>query len=170
MKVIDFRYDLLPLKDKLFRLALRITLDTAEAEDVVQDTLLRVWNRRDELAGVQSLEAYCLTVCRNLALDRSQKREAANLSLDEAAADPPDSAPRADERLEHDERLRRVHELFNRLPLAQRTVMQLRDIEGKSYREVADIMGITEENVKVTLFRARQAIRKQYEKIENYGL
>ncbi len=170
MKVIDFRYDLLPLKDKLFRLALRITLDTAEAEDVVQDTLLRVWNRRDELAGVQSLEAYCLTVCRNLALDRSQKREAANLSLDEAAADPPDSTLRADERLEHDERLRRVHELFNRLPLAQRTVMQLRDIEGKSYREVADIMGITEENVKVTLFRARQAIRKQYEKIENYGL
>lgn len=170
MKAIDFRYDLLPLKDKLFRLALRITLDTAEAEDVTQDTLLRVWGRREELAGLQSLEAYCLTVCRNLALDRSQKREAANLSIEEARLDAPDPALRADEQLERDERLRRVHELFNRLPLPQRTAMQLRDIEGKSYREVADIMGITEENVKVTLFRARQAIRKQYEKIDNYGL
>lgn len=167
---MDFRYDLLPLKDKLFRLALRITLDTAEAEDVTQDTLLRVWDRRSELAGIQSLEAYCLTVCRNLALDRSQKREAANLSLEETGTDAPDSSLRADERLEHDERLRRVHELFTRLPETQRTAMQLRDIEGKSYREVAGIMGITEENVKVTLFRARQAIRKQYEKIENYGL
>ena len=170
MKAIDFRYDLLPLKDKLFRLALRITLDSAEAEDITQDTLLRVWGRREELAGLQSIEAYCLTVCRNLALDRSQKREAANLSLEEARLDAPDPVLRADEQLERDERLRRVQELFNRLPSAQRTAMQLRDIEGKSYREVADIMGITEENVKVTLFRARQAIRKQYEKIDNYGL
>ena len=170
MKAIDFRYDLLPLKDKLFRLALRIALDSAEAEDITQDTLLRVWGRREELAGLQSIQAYCLTVCRNLALDRSQKREAANLSLEEARLDAPDPALRADEQLERDERLRRVHELFNRLPSAQRTAMQLRDIEGKSYREVADIMGITEENVKVTLFRARQAIRKQYEKIDNYGL
>ena len=48
--------------------------------------------------------------------------------------------------------------------------MQLRDIEEKSYREIATIMGVSEEVVKVTLFRARQAIRKQYDKIENYGL
>ena len=52
----------------------------------------------------------------------------------------------------------------------QRTVIQLRDIEGKSYQEVAAITGLTEANVKVTLFRARQRIRKDYEKIENYGL
>lgn len=170
MKSINFRYDLLPLKDKLFRLALRITLDTAEAEDVTQDTLIRVWEKRDELHDLKSLEAYVLTVGRNLALDRSQKREAANLSLDETEADAPDNALRADERMEHEERLRRVHEIFNRLPEQQRTAMQLRDIEGKAYKEVAEIMGITEENVKVTLFRARKAVKMEYEKIENYGL
>ena len=48
MKEIDFREDLLPLKNKLYRLALRITLDTAEAEDVTQDTLIRVWTKREE--------------------------------------------------------------------------------------------------------------------------
>ena len=170
MKSINFRNDLLPLKDRLFRLALRITLDTAEAEDVTQDTLIRVWEKREELQDLKSLEAYVLTVCRNLALDRSQKRQAANLSIEETDADAPDTSPGPDEKMEQDERLRRVHDIFNSLPEQQRTAMQLRDIEGRSYKEVADIMGITEENVKITLFRARKAVKQQYDKIENYGL
>lgn len=74
MQEISFRNDILPLKDKLFRLALRITLDRAEAEDVVQDTMIRVWNKRDEWSQFESVEAYCLTVAKNLAIDRSQKK------------------------------------------------------------------------------------------------
>ena len=170
MKEIDFRYDLLPLKNKLFRLALRITLDSAEAEDITQDTLVRVWTKREELKEVESLEAYCMTICRNLALDRHEKKEAQNLSLDENPVETADNTMQPDEKLEQDEKLQRVHELFNSLPEKQRTALQLRDIEGKTYREAADIMHETEENIKVLIFRARQAIRKQYEKIENYGL
>lgn len=170
MQDIDFRYDLLPLKNKLFRLALRITLDSAEAEDVTSDTLIRVWNKREELKAVDSIEAYCMTVCRNLALDRHEKKEAQNLSLEANEMDATDNSYTPDEQLEHDERLRKVHELFNQLPERQRTIMQLRDIEEKPYKEIAAIMGVSEEVVKVTLFRARQSIRKQYEKIENYGL
>jgi len=170
MQDIDFRYDLLPLKNKLFRLALRVTLDSAEAEDVTSDTLIKVWNKREELRGVESIEAYCMTVCRNLALDRHEKKEAQNLSLEANEIDAADNSFTPDEQLERDEKLRKVHELFNQLPERQRTIMQLRDIEEKSYREIATIMGVSEEVVKVTLFRARQAIRKQYDKIENYGL
>lgn len=170
MQDIDFRYDLLPLKNKLFRLALRITLDSAEAEDVTSDTLIKVWNKREELKGVESIEAYCMTVCRNLALDRHEKKEAQNLSLEANEIDAADNSFTPDEQLERDEKLRKVHELFNQLPERQRTIIQLRDIEEKPYREIATIMGVSEEVVKVTLFRARQAIRKQYDKIENYGL
>ena len=64
MQEISFRNDILPLKDKLFRLALRITFDRAEAEDVVQETLIRVWNKRDEWTKFGSIEAYCLTVAK----------------------------------------------------------------------------------------------------------
>lgn len=79
MQEISFRDDILPLKDKLFRLALRITFDRAEAEDVVQDTMIRVWNKREEWTQFGSIEAYCLTVAKNLAIDRSQKKEAQNV-------------------------------------------------------------------------------------------
>ncbi len=170
MKEIDFRRDLLPHKDKLYRLALRITLQRPEAEDVVQETLIRAWERREELGNVESVEAYLLTVCRNLAIDRRDKKDNQNVSLGEEEMEFPASDISPQERLEYEERLRRVHELFSKLPERQRTVMQLRDIEGLSYRETAQAMGITEDVVRVTLHRARAAIRQAFEKEEYYGL
>lgn len=170
MNTIDFRRDLLPLKDRIFRLALRITLNRPEAEDLTQDTLVRVWTRRDELTDVASIEAYCLTVCRHLALDRIALSDNRNASIDDAAAEAPDTAPTPDEQLERDERLERVHQIVSRLPERMRTCLQLRDIEGKTYAEAAAIMDISEDLFRVTLHRARRSVKEQYEKLLSYGL
>lgn len=169
MQAINFRNDILPLKDKLFRLALRITMNRAEAEDVVQDTMLRVWGRRDEWEGMESVEAYCLTVCRNLAIDRSQLKESQNEELTESNANPPDSADPYSLCVRN-EQMALIHRLISGLPEKQRTILQLRDVEGKSYKEIADIVGVSEEQVKVNLFRARQKIKQQYTEINDYGL
>lgn len=107
MKEIDFRQDLLPLKDKIYRVGLRITLNAQEAEDLTQDTLVRAWTRRAELAGVKNLEAFCITICRNLALDRMARAENANQPLEAAGTEACDTAPGPDERLERDEKLQR---------------------------------------------------------------
>lgn len=169
MQANDFRHDILPLKDKLFRLALRITLNRAEAEDVVQDTMIRVWDRRDDWHEMDSVEAYCLTVCRNLAIDRSQLKEKQNETLSEADVNRPDASdPYA--LCVRNEQMALIHRLINGLPEKQRTVVQLRDIEGKSYKEIADILQMSEEQVKVNLFRARQKIKQQYTEINDYGL
>lgn len=77
MNNISFRNDILPLKNVLFRLALRITLNREDAEDVVQDTLVKVWNKRDDWHEIDSIEAFCMTVCRNLSLDKVKKQAAA---------------------------------------------------------------------------------------------
>ena len=169
MKKLSFRDDVLPLKDKIFRLALRITLSRAEAEDIVQDVLIKVWNRRDDLAEVDSIEAYSLTVCRNLSLDRLQRKENDNVNLDDAPPTEADDAP-PDLQMIRNERIDNIKRLIERLPIPQRAAMQLRDMEGKTYQEISAITGQTEEQVKVNIFRARQYIRKQIEKIENYGL
>lgn len=169
MKKLSFHDDVLPLKDKIFRLALRITLSRAEAEDIVQDVLIKVWNRRDDLAEVDSIEAYSLTVCRNLSLDRLQRKENDNVNLDDAPPTEADDAP-PDLQMIRNERIDNIKRLIERLPIPQRAAMQLRDMEGKTYKEISAITGQTEEQVKVNIFRARQYIRKQIEKIENYGL
>ena len=168
MRKISFRDDILPLKDKLYRLALRITFNRTEAEDIVQDTLIKIWNKRDEWSQLDSIEAYCTTIARNLAIDRSEKLETQNIPLMEATELPDALTP--DRQIEQDEQLKLIHRLVNELPEKQRTVMQLRDVEGKSYKEIAEIMHLTEEQVKVNLFRARRQIRSKYDEIDTYGL
>jgi RNA polymerase sigma-70 factor (ECF subfamily) len=168
MHVPDFRKDILPLRDKLFRLALRITLNRAEAEDVVQETMIRVWNARATWHEINSIEAYCTTITRNLAIDRSERKDAQTSSLTDETiqiADPLNPH----RQLEQQEQLDTIHRLIDSLPEKQRTVMQLRDIEGMSYREIAVLMDISEEQVKVNLFRARKKVKEHYLDNENNG-
>lgn len=169
MQEISFRDDILPLKDKLFRWALRITFDRAEAEDVVQDTMIRVWNKREEWTQFGSIEAYCLTVAKNLAIDRSQKKEAQNVELTPEMEEESEISGPYDQ-LVNNERMSIIHRLINELPEKQRLIMQLRDIEGESYKEIAKILNLTEEQVKVNLFRARQKVKQRYLEIDEYGL
>ncbi len=169
MKKIRFREDILPLKNKLYRLALRITLNPAEAEDVVQDTLLKVWNARSEWTSLESVEAYCLTLTKNLAIDKSR------LSSSKTQTLPEEAESIADRNSPHDqmvnmERMQLIHQIIDELPEKQRIIIQLRDIEGKSYREIAQVLRISEEQVKVNLFRARQKVKQKYMEIDGYGL
>lgn len=170
MKNISFRNDVLPLKDVLYRLALRITLKHEEAEDIVQDTLIKVWNKRDEWENIVSMEAYCLTICRNLALDNMKLRANQNESIENIHLDTPDQGGNPYERMQQKDRIDLVRRMVNALPEKQRSCIQLRDFEGKPYKEIAEILGITEEQVKVNIFRGRQAIKKRYQEFEGYGL
>ena len=172
MKKISFRNDVLPLKNELYRLALRITLNPAEAEDIVQETMIKVWNKREQWNDIESIEAFCLTICRNISLDKMRKMENQNQSLEEGEHDAPDTSysSNPEEQAMQQDKLALIRRLINSLPEKQRSAMQLRDFEGKSYKEIAKVMGISEEQVKVNIFRARQAIRQKYLETEKYGL
>ena len=168
MKNISFRTHVLPLKNELFRLALRITLNREEAEDVVQETMMKVWNRRDDWERIESIEAFCLTICRNLAVDKTRRR----VKDEGQTPDVPDTsyASNPEEQAVQRDRIQLVRTLINGLPEKQRSVMQLRDIEGKSYKEIAAILDISEEQVKINIFRARQTIKQRFLEIQEYGL
>ena len=165
MKQISFQTDILPLKNDLYRMALRITMNAAEAEDVVQETMMKVWNRRDQWEHIESIEAFCLTICRNLSLDKVRRMDNQTQSLD-AAYDPKDLgvSSNPEEQAIQSDRIRLVRQMISQLPEKQRSCMQLRDMEGKSYKDIAAILDITEEQVKVNIFRARQTIREKFKK------
>jgi RNA polymerase sigma-70 factor (ECF subfamily) len=169
MKKISFRDDVLPLKNRLYRLALRITLDPAEAEDAVQDSLIRVWEHREDWEKIESIEAYALTICRNISLDIAGKAGRGNVQLNEELRVKNEESSMFNE-FEQKERLSLVRKLMDTLPEVQRSIMELRDIEGKTYQEIGNILKLTESQVKVYLHRARTSVRQQAEKIERYGL
>ena len=171
MKKVSFRNDVLPLKNVLYRLALRITMNREEAEDAVQETMIKVWNKRDSLQDINSIEAFSLTICRNIALDMTRRSARNEESLDGQTFEPQVSnMPNPDEKAEQRDMLEMVKRIVDSLPEKQKTCMQLRDFEGKSYKDIAQILSITEEQVKVNIYRARQTVKQKFNENAEYGL
>lgn len=168
MKNVSFRNDVLPLKNELFRLALRITLDRADAEDVVQETMIKVWSKRDSWDDIDNVEAFSMTICRNLALDHAKRRENDNERLDADNVREPVAPSNPFEQAVNQDRVQIVRRIVDSLPEKQRSCIQLRDFEGKQYKEIATILAITEEQVKVNIFRARQTIKQKFLEAEAF--
>ncbi len=166
MKKNEFISLIFPLKDRLFRIAWHIIRSREEAEDIVQDVMLKVWKM--ETPEMNNIEAYCYAMVRNLALNRLELKVNQNTEL-EAGYDR-DAHAGPYERLVDAEKLELLHQVIANLPGLQRDVVQLRDVEGLSYLEIAHTLQVTEEQVKINLFRARKKVREYYLKTENYGL
>lgn len=148
----------LPFKNKLYRYALRIVGSQMAAEDVVQEVLIKVWKKRADIAHIENKEAWCMTVTRNLALDKLRRRKVIHDDVDEHRniADQNMSPYRS---LQSDETMSIIKTAINQLPEAQQQVIHLREVEGYTYQEISDITGYSLDKVKVYLHRARIALR-----------
>lgn len=164
MKQDKFRSRVLPLVDKLFRLALSITGSKEDAEDVVQDTLFNVWKKKDDWEAIDSLEAYCFRSARNIAIDKISLKVNQERVLDKDY-DLAETRMSAQDQLEKEEQLFLLETFLKRLPEKQQTIFQLREVEGFSYKQIAEILEITEEQVKVNLFRARQKLKDFFDQV-----
>jgi RNA polymerase sigma factor (sigma-70 family) len=161
----EFKIQVYQFRDKLFRFARRILDQTEEAEDVVQEVFLRLWSRRDTLSGYKSIEALAMTVTRNLCLDRIRKRKFPVGPLEDHRQFlenlPTKQAP------DYSEELRLVKLAMESLPVQQKMIVQLRDVEEYEFDTIAGIMEMNENSVRVSLSRARKRIR---EIIDNHKL
>jgi RNA polymerase sigma-70 factor (ECF subfamily) len=169
MTLKEFTYQLVGLKDKLFRFSARIVGDDEMAEDVVQDVVIKMWDKREDRDEYQNLEAYCMRMTKNLSIDKTRAKSFQNVSLDKAPEQIQSSHNPYQQTAENDT-VSHVHQLMQALPEKQRMVMQLRDIEGMEYKEIAEALELPLNQIKVNLFRARKSIRKQLLNIESYGL
>lgn len=166
---MNFEKLAISVKDKLYRFALRMTGDVAEAEDVVQEVFIKVWNKRDDMQEVLNHEAYCMTLTRNLSLDklRSKHRRTSEigeaLQLTDSHSTPYDEAEKSDA-------IESIRKWMQDLPEKQRLTMHLRDIEGMTYDEISTTLEMSLAQVKVNLHRARQFIREKMLASESFGL
>jgi RNA polymerase sigma-70 factor, ECF subfamily len=160
MTLDDFLARVLPLRERIRRFAGSL-VGASEGEDVAQQVLARLWERRGELAGVQSLSALSLTMARNACIDRMRRRRTAEAAL--ADGDLTSSTPNPERALEASDRLRRVLGLVRRLPPKQRRALVMRDLAECSYSEIAQALDSTPTNARMQVCRARQALRRFYE-------
>lgn len=170
MDVSQFKAEVLPLKNKLYRFALNIVRDDELAKDVVQECLIKVWEKRSEVDQIQNLEAWCMQITRNKALDKLRSKHLKKTDLFEVEFDTRKERDTPYVMTERSDLMTRITELIDALPDRQREVMQLRDIDGLAYKEIAEALNIDINLVKTNLFRARRKLKESLLKVDAYGL
>ena len=168
MSLEAFKTRVLPVKDKLYRFAVRLLRDEEEAKDVVQEAMIKVWNKRDEMHKLDNMEAWCMRVVRNLSLDKLKSKHSKTDGFKEGFDISTNGmTPYAE--TETNNTMNVIHKFIAALPEKQRLIIQLRDIEGFSYKEISEILALDANNVKVNLFRARKSVRENLLNIHAYG-
>jgi RNA polymerase sigma-70 factor, ECF subfamily len=165
MSLSVFTQRILPMKDKLFRLAYSLVGHWQEAEDIVQEVMIKIWDKREEWHQWQNMEGYCMTITRNYCFDKLRSKKYFPGELDEAITlGTNDKNPF--QRTSDREMIQHIHLSMQQLPEKQQLVMQLREIEGKSYQEIAELLDMSMEQVKINLFRARNTVKNALQKQE----
>ena len=164
MKLKQFEIEVLPLKDKISRLAYYLLTDSQEAEDATQEVFLKLWNLRDDLSVVENMQAYVLRITRNLCLDKIRSQNRSPLRDDSTENEAVEKTKNPHEQTELRDTLSVVKKIIDTLPETQRTIISLRDIEGLEFDEIAEITGLNENAIKVNLSRARKKVRDFFTK------
>ncbi len=151
-----------PVHQKMYYLALRLLRSTDEAADAVQEVMVKLWEKRDGFAEVNNKEAYAMQMVKNYSLDRLKSKQASHLKIVHSNYD--DDSLNAQEELERESNVSMVRKMIDSLPENYRMVIQLRDIQRYDYKAIEKIMDMKSTTVRVTLSRARKALKENIEK------
>lgn len=168
MTIDEFKNNVMIHKDKLFRFALGIVKDKAVAQDVVQEVFIKVWDTREKYAHVTNWGAWCMRLVKHKAIDKLRSKHNRVSDIDKHY-DLKDKAISPYRSTEINDTMSWLEKLMEKLPETQRTVLKLRDIEELKYKEIADVLEISIDQVKVNLFRARKKMKLLVLQNSDYG-
>ena len=155
------------LRDTIFRLALSIVNDSAEAEDIVQDVFEKVWRTSDKILESSYPRAYVCRIAHNMAIDRQRARvRRQTFSLNSATI----THSETDANSEIADMASITREIISTLAEKQRLAIHLRDIEGYEIDEIAEVLNTDETNVRMNLSRARKTVREELLKRLRHGV
>jgi len=167
MNAQQFKQEVAPLRRNLWNVAKKMLENESEAEDVVQEVFLKLWNLRDTLHPYDSISALAVTMIKNLCIDRLRirDREVALGEQDNELRATPDNPYLQLERLNTEQVLK---EIINALPPLQKAIITMKDVDEYEVEEIAEITGTQPEAVRVNLSRARKKVREEYIRLSRY--
>lgn len=145
--------------DRLFRFAFSSLRNREQAEDVVQESFARVWEKVKTVDFAKA-KSYLFTTAHHAMIDEVRQRQRTSDIEELTTFADPKGVPYPDVN-------EILHKALATLPEAQRNAVLLRDYEGYSYQEIGDITGMSEAQVKINIFRARTALRNHLKSIDN---
>ncbi|MBT8178176.1 MAG: RNA polymerase sigma factor [Eudoraea sp.] len=164
----EFLNVVMPFKDKLYRLAKRLLVSSEEAEDATQEILMKLWTNNKAMAKYKNVEAFAMTMTKNFCLDRLKSKQSSNLKLVHSNYE--DGSSSLQKQVEARDSVNWVERIMEELPEQQKIVLQLRDVEEYDYDEIAELLEMKPTAVRVTLSRARKAVREKLLEKHRYGI
>ena len=158
MTVSEYNQSVKDFADRLYRFALKNLNDTDLAKDFVQDAYEKLWMRIDQVDN-NKVKSYLFRTVVNAQIDRSRRAKLQQNHLASLDVNPTQEHTSFDVQEKFDEGVNRLTEI-------QRTVLTLRDYEGYSYHEIAEMTDLSEDQVKVYIFRARKFLKAYIGKVE----
>ncbi len=157
MTTDEFKAKILPYYRCMYRVAASVMNNDVEAADIVQDAILKLYEKRNQLKDIVDIKSYCLYVVRNACINimRSRKEHVATEDISDVS-----STEDIHNALEWRDMSGLVGKAMNRLPKDQLKVFKLSMYGGFSNAEIADMLGLTQGNVRVILSRARNKIKE----------
>jgi RNA polymerase sigma-70 factor (ECF subfamily) len=158
MTLQEFQKQVYPLKNKLFRFAKRILEQTEEAEDVVQEVFIRLWNKREKLDEYRSVEALAMITTKNMCLDKIKAKRYPVENMENHRHFLENMSE--DTKVDHSDMMYLINKAMKMLPEQQRMIIHLRDVEGYEFEDIALVVDMNENAIRVALSRARKRIRE----------
>lgn len=154
MDLETFNHKIIPMRQMLLTRARQLLGNDSDAEDLVQETMLKLWYIRDQLGSHSCPEALAMTILRNKAHDLwRRRREQTGLTRD-AGAESGSIEARSDMAL--------IEEIIERLPPLQRDILRMKEIDGYEAEEIIAITGCSPTALRQNLSRARRKIREEF--------
>ena len=166
MTAEQFKQDILPWSRKLYPMVKRLLKNEVDVQDALQDILIKLWNKRENIQQYEKPEAYVLTMCRNHCLDVLKKKR--DQLVDAAEDYRLMNLPQQGVSHEAREKLAIVHQVIEQLPNKYREVIQYREIDGLGFDEIKQMTGFEVPHLRVILSRARVMIKEEIRKIYDY--
>lgn len=149
--------------DAIYRFCFfRVSNSVTAAEDLVQETYIKVWQYLCNNHKVENLRAFLYQTARNLIIDRQRRKETGNISLDALQADGFEPKGQGARTIEMEVECERLYETMNGLEETDRELLILRFIEGYGPKEIAKICGETPNAISVRIHRAKKLLKQRY--------
>jgi RNA polymerase sigma-70 factor (ECF subfamily) len=145
-------------------MAFRLMNSREEAEDIVQEVYIKLWGMRNTLKNYNSIEALSIRITRNLCLDHLRRKKVNNDALKAERVNAFGHSVSPAQKLEQKEDVEMIHTLIAALPEPQRSLVHLRHLEEKEYEEIAEMVNMNVNAIRVSISRARKQMREMLEK------
>ncbi len=160
MELEQFKTDIIPLRAKLLNYARKLTDGASDAEDAVQEVMLKLWDIRHRLGEYRSVEGLAMTMTHHQCMDMYRKRQPDIVSIDQIKELGQNKTP--EHLLEEKDEFRMMRILIDTLPNLQRTILLMKDVQEYETTEIAEITGCNSEAIRSNLSRARKKLRDMY--------